>query len=299
MESSANAISSTPTSPEAEPNAEPDAEPTPPPRDLQEENLDLLSPAQGELFSDEDLGQGPLLLEQQGEMFNEEDLGPLTLGPQDQVPGDPRQPSGTVQQEGQVDLFDAGQTNARNLQGMDAQQQAARNEPILPYADVDSSNRFEDQQALERDMSVLENEIAAPPPRAEVQREFDLVPPTPTIIMPNPTQGAPVNADPLQADIFEPSQAIAPPQQVAPAPAPQRQLPPGQLDMFDQQTMDRMGPAQGDLFSRGEPTVNIPHEVRETGEVVMRPVPVREAMEEAQQRIDALEEYQACRGWAK
>jgi len=46
----------------------------------------------------------------------------------------------------------------------------------------------------------------------------------------------------------------------------------------------------------GEPTINMPHRVNETGEVVMRPVTVREAIETSNQRVNALEELAMCLG---
>jgi hypothetical protein len=95
----------------------------------------------------------------QGEMFAGADLG--------------QAPASTLGDGQQMDLFGGTRGAAiRNLQAFDAQQAAAMQERIQPFENV-QSNRIEGvQQPLERNMSLLENELAAPTPPAPTQMDL-------------------------------------------------------------------------------------------------------------------------------
>ena len=194
----------------------------------------------------------------QGDMFNGAELGqdPSVLG------------------DGQTpDLFGGTQGSAiRNLQTFDAQQAAAMQERIQPFENT-QSNRIEGvQQPLERNMSVLENELAAPTPLAPTQMEMQFP-----------------NTNPY--DLRQEQQFQEAERGIQ-----------GEFDLRGGQANQSPGadfpafnaPYNTTLFpfaATAEPTINMPVRVSDT-EVVMQPVPVRQALEDSRQRIESLEEGQ-------
>jgi hypothetical protein len=255
--------------------------------------------AQGELFPEligSNLGTAPVAA--QGEMFAGADLG--------------QAPASTLGDGQQMDLFGGTRGAAiRNLQAFDAQQAAAMQERIQPFENV-QSNRIEGvQQPLERNMSLLENELAAPTPPAPTQMDLQQFgeqqaaqqqyinqppPPNPVIgeqlQQMQAAQQAAQQAQQAQLDAAQEQQF----QQAMPPLQPMLPLDGGEASMFQpgarEFTPQQIAalPATADLNqsfdSSGEPMIYLPR--------LARTVPARQAIEEARQRVEALENLRNC-----
>jgi hypothetical protein len=243
-------------------------------------------------------GEGTAPVAAQGEMFAGADLG--------------QAPASTLGDGQQMDLFGGTRGAAiRNLQAFDAQQAAAMQERIQPFENV-QSNRIEGvQQPLERNMSLLENELAAPTPPAPTQMDLQQFgeqqaaqqqyinqppPPNPVIgeqlQQMQAAQQAAQQAQQAQLDAAQEQQF----QQAMPPLQPMLPLAGGEASMFQpgarEFTPQQIAalPATADLNqsfdSSGEPMIYLPR--------LARTVPARQAIEEARQRVEALENLRNC-----
>jgi hypothetical protein len=257
---------------------DPEAEPEAPPRDLGQENLDLLNAEQVELFPDTDLGA----------ITTEEQLD-LELPDV----GDPRQ--------GELDLVNPGTP-------VDAEITAATTEASIEQQgdlfDPTNVPFVPPEQLADADLGLVDTPapVSAPVSVGEVSE------PTPQEIIAS-QPAAPANtamADALQAvedqRLAQQAQEFAAQeqqfQQAEAALAAQPQIGAEQIELGVLPQQNRQtNPVGGASTTTNEPTLLIPHVIEDgpnAGQTVMRPVPVEEILAESQQGVDALHALRQC-----